>query len=64
MGQKNQVLVGITDVNNQVDVRSVYPEAAGPTLGIRGSALTPFTSGGYKDVPVIAPSSISDILSQ
>lgn len=60
--QKNQVLVNITDVNNQVDVRGVYPEAAGASLGTRGSALTPFTSGGYKDGPVFASGSVQDIL--
>ena len=38
-----------TDVNNQVDVRGVYPEAGGPTVGNRASALTPYTAGGYKD---------------
>lgn len=36
------------DVNNTVNARGVYPEAAGATLGIRGSALTPYTSGSYK----------------
>lgn len=38
-----------TDVNNQVDVRGIYPEAGGPTVGNRASALTPYTAGGYKD---------------
>jgi len=38
-----------TDVNNQVDVRNIYPEAGGPTVGNRASALTPYTAGGYKD---------------
>ena len=38
-----------SDVNNQVDTRGVYPEAGGPTVGNRGSALTPYTAGGYTD---------------
>jgi hypothetical protein len=36
------------DVNNTANARNVYPEAAGASVGIRGSALTPYTSGSYK----------------
>jgi hypothetical protein len=50
---KNITLPRVTDVNNQIDVRTIYPEAQGPTLGIRGGALTPFSAGGYKNVPII-----------
>lgn len=49
MQAKNLSLPRVTDVNNQIDLRTIYPEAAGPTLGGRGSALTPFTSGGIKN---------------
>lgn len=45
--------VRVTDINNQVDIRTVYPEGAGPTLAGRASALTPYTAGGYKEVPTL-----------
>jgi hypothetical protein len=41
------------DVNNTVNTRGVYPESGGPSTGIRGSALTPYTSGSYKAASVL-----------
>jgi hypothetical protein len=41
------------DVNNTVNTRGVYPEASGATLGERGGALTPYTSGSYKAAGVL-----------
>lgn len=43
-------LAAMGDVNNQVDARGIYPEAGGSTTGTRGSALTPYTAGGFKDM--------------
>lgn len=37
-----------SDVNNVVNVRGIYPEAAGASLAQRGSSLTPYTSGQAK----------------
>jgi hypothetical protein len=34
-----------SDVNNLVDVRNVYPEAGGSTIGTRATAFTPYTAG-------------------
>jgi hypothetical protein len=41
------------DVNNTVNTRGIYPESGGPSVGIRGSALTPYTSGSYKAATVL-----------
>lgn len=44
-----------SDVNNLVDVRNIYPEARGSSVGTRASAFTPYTAGrftGAEDNPV------------
>ena len=46
---RNAFVTAQSDVSNQVDLRGVYPEAGGSTVGTRASALTPYTAGGYKD---------------
>jgi hypothetical protein len=42
-----------SDVNNQVDVRNVYGNARGGTVGTRAGAFTPYTAGAPgSEVPV------------
>lgn len=35
----------LSDVNNEVDARNIYPTAGGATTGTRASAFTPYTAG-------------------
>lgn len=41
------------DTTNRVDIRTVYSEGAGPTLGQRGGALMPYVAGGFRQVPEV-----------
>lgn len=53
--------MGRGDVNNEVNVRNVYPAAGGPSIGQRGSAMTPYAAGGAQgaagseEAPGVAP---------
>lgn len=48
-----QSIFSLADINNQIDRRGVYPEARGSTVAERASPLTPYTAGGYKQIPEV-----------